>query len=100
MRPSGGADELVELELDRLGVAILCILNKKHHQEGDDGRGGGDDQLPSVTELEDRAGDDPDREHAQRKYKHSGATAGTSRRPCKPGVPTTVWQVDPLLARL
>src|SRR5437870_9998173 len=100
MRPSGGADELVELELDRLGVAILCILNKKHHQEGDDGRGGVDDQLPSVTELEDRSGDDPDRDDAYRKYKHSGATAEMCRRLGKPGVPTRFRHVYPPSARV
>src|SRR5688572_12874584 len=52
VRALGGADQLVELELDRLGVAVLRVLDQEHHQEGDDRGGGVDDQLPGIAEAE------------------------------------------------
>ena len=59
--PSIDADQLVELELDRLGVAVLRVLDQEHHQERDDRRAGVDDQLPGVAEAEERPGDEPSR---------------------------------------
>jgi hypothetical protein len=41
-----GADELMELELDRLRLAVLRVLNDEHHEERDDRRAGVDRQLP------------------------------------------------------
>src|SRR3954470_3336260 len=38
----GGADQLVQLELDRGRIAVLRVLDQKHHQKGDD-RGAGVD---------------------------------------------------------
>ncbi len=55
-----GAEQLIELDLERLGVAVLGVLDEEHHQEGDDGGGGIDDQLPGVAVVEDRATDEPD----------------------------------------
>jgi len=63
------------------GISILGVLNQKYHEEGDDGRGGVDDQLPSVGEVKRRAGEDPneDDEHSAAKgpgaAKHGGRTA-------------------------
>ena len=54
-----GTDELIQLDLQRLGIAILCILNQKHHQERDNRGPGVDHELPGVTEVEERAGHDP-----------------------------------------
>ena len=31
--PVLGADQLIELEVDRLGVAVLRVLDQEHHQE-------------------------------------------------------------------
>src|SRR5262250_2365233 len=42
------------------GVAILCVLNQKHHEERHDCRGGVDDQLPGGREMKSRSGDEPD----------------------------------------
>lgn len=53
-------DQLIELELKRKRVAILCGLNEKHHQKRDDGRPGIDDELPCVAKAEVRTGDGPD----------------------------------------
>ena len=35
-------------------VAVLALLDQEHHQEGDDGGTGVDDELPGVAEVEDR----------------------------------------------
>ena len=45
-------DELIELDLNGLGVAVLCVLNQEDHQERHDRGSGVDDQLPRVAELE------------------------------------------------
>ena len=47
-----GKDQFGQLELDRQCVAVLRILNQKHHQERDDGGAGIDDQLPCVAVVE------------------------------------------------
>ena len=49
-----GADELVELQIDRPGVTILRVLYAKNHEEGDDGSAGVNDELPCVGVVEDR----------------------------------------------
>ncbi len=41
-------------------VPVLGVLNNEDHQESDDGRPGVDDELPSVREMEHRAGNGPD----------------------------------------
>ena len=55
----GGADQLVELHLDCLGVAVLGVLDQEHHQERHDRRARVDHELPRVAVTEDRAGDRP-----------------------------------------
>ena len=47
-RAPDGANELIQLQLHGLGVTVLCVLNKKHHQEGDDRGDCVDDKLPGV----------------------------------------------------
>src|SRR5580693_8828360 len=54
-RAAIGANELVELEVKRLGVAVLRVLDEKDHQERDDGRRRVDDELPGVREVEQGA---------------------------------------------
>jgi len=46
------AQEFVELRLHRRAVPILAVLDQEHHQEGDDGGPGIDDQLPCVGIME------------------------------------------------
>src|SRR5438876_4765228 len=70
-RAPDGADELIQLQLHGLGVAVLCVLNKKHHQEGNDRGGGVDDQLPRIGKMKRGASDEPDEDD-----KHS-----SSKRP-------------------
>ena len=59
-RAPDGANELIQLQLHGLGVAVLCVLNKKHHQERDDRGGCIDDKLPGVRKMERRPGEHPD----------------------------------------
>ena len=42
------ADQLVELEMDRLRVAVLGALDEKDHEECEDRRAGIDDELSRV----------------------------------------------------
>ena len=61
-----GAEELVELGLHRRGIAILAVLDQEHHQEGDDGRAGIDDQLPGVGIMKQGTGGSPDQDRSNR----------------------------------
>src|SRR5205814_432341 len=53
------ADELVQLQLGRLRIAVLGVLDEEHHQEGHDRGPGVDDELPGVRETEHRTRDRP-----------------------------------------
>ena len=53
------ADELVQLQLDCPAVFVLAVLNEKHREEGEHGRRGVYDQLPSVGVVKDRPRDRP-----------------------------------------
>jgi len=55
------------------GVAVLCVLNQKHHQKRNDCRGGVDDQLPGVREMKGRSGQDPDKDDEHGPTKCPGA---------------------------
>ena len=59
-RAFDAAQQFVELELDRNGVAVLRVLDQEHHQERDDRRGRVHHQLPGVRVVEYRPGDGPD----------------------------------------
>src|SRR5262249_26784182 len=69
-------DELVQLELDGERVLVLRALDEEHHQEGDDGGAGVDDQLPGVGEAEQRSGPEPDDDH-----QHGGGEGPRAARP-------------------
>jgi hypothetical protein len=45
--------------MNSLGVAVLGVLNQKHHQECDDGRARVDNQLPGIRKLEGWSGYGP-----------------------------------------
>ncbi len=51
-----GTDQLIQFQMHRLCVAVLCVLNQKHHQESDDGRAGVDDELPGIGVIESVTG--------------------------------------------
>src|SRR5579859_157996 len=54
-----GVDEFVELEINGPGIAILGVLDKKDHKEGNDGSAGIDNKLPGIGEVKDRPRNPP-----------------------------------------
>src|SRR5260370_35305499 len=66
------ADHCIEVEMHGFGVAGLRVLDQKHHEEGDDGCGGVDDQLPGIGEMKRWSGQNP--------YKDNQHSAGKSPR--------------------
>ena len=54
-------DKLVQLQVHRFGVTILRVLNQKHHQEGHDGGGGVNDELPRIGKMKRRTSHDPNK---------------------------------------
>ena len=51
MRTLGRADDLVKLELNGNGVAMLAVLNDKKHADGNDRRQGADHKLPCIVKM-------------------------------------------------
>src|SRR5262245_17649767 len=58
------ADELVELKVQRLGVAVLRVLDQEHHQEREDRGARVDDELPRVRVVKGGA------RHGPRDHQH------------------------------
>ena len=68
------ANEFVQFQMNCFGIAVLCVLDKEHHEESDDGCGGVDDQLPGIGKMKRWSGENPheDDQHS------SGKSPGTS----------------------
>src|SRR5688572_6766612 len=81
------SNDLVELYLNRFRVAVLRALDEEHHQEGDDGRAGVDDELPGVAEAKQGAGQRPHEHDAQRHHECRRAAGGVGRSFCEPSEP-------------
>eukprot|EP01036_Dinobryon_divergens_P040135 gene40134-53026_t len=79
----GGADQLVDLDLQGLGVAVLRVLDQEHHEEGDDGGAGVDHQLPSVRKAEHRPADSPKGHYGDRCQKGQRAAKGCGNPLCQ-----------------
>ena len=67
------SDQLIKLDLDGSSIAVLGILNQKHHKKGDDGSAGIDDKLPSVRELKERSARRPDYDGHDREREYPGS---------------------------
>ena len=52
-------EQFIDLEVQRLAVAVLCVLDEEHHEKGDDRGARINDQLPSVAKVEDWPGNPP-----------------------------------------
>src|SRR5688572_28579740 len=78
--------QLVELEMDRMGMTVLSILNEEHHEKCDDRRAGIDDQLPAFRKAVVRARYQPD-EHEEKGYdedpRRSHPVGSSGREPAK-----------------
>jgi hypothetical protein len=62
---TGGPNEFIELELKRLRVAVLGVLDQEHHEKSDNRGAGIDDELPGVRPLGDWAAYTPDRDDGE-----------------------------------
>src|SRR5690348_5720920 len=70
------ADQLVKLDLYRGPVPVLGVLNEKNHQEGNNGRAGIDDELPSVGVAEVGASESPDHDECDGRNEGAGMPGG------------------------
>src|SRR2546430_883885 len=59
--------------MNSFGISVLSVLNQEYHEEGDDGCGSVDDQLPSVGKMKSGASDEPDGNHKHSSSKRPGA---------------------------
>lgn len=75
MSTLGCPDQFVQFDLDRLSVLVLGVLDQEDHQEGHDGRGGIDDELPGVAVVEQRSSGDPDQDDAAGNREGDGPTS-------------------------
>ena len=65
-----GANEFVQFEVKRPGIAVLRILDEEHHKKSDDGGAGVDDELPGVGKMEQRPARRPQDEDRHGEQKH------------------------------
>jgi hypothetical protein len=64
-----GVDELVQFQVNGPGIAILCVLDEKHHEKCHNRSASINDQLPGVGKVEDWAGNGPDQDDTDRRDK-------------------------------
>src|SRR5260370_38059136 len=80
------ANDLIEFQVHRFGVAVLGVLDQEHHQERNDGRSRIDDQLPGIGKMKCWTGEKPDQDHEHGSSKgpgaseHDGGTAGENTK--------------------
>jgi len=60
-----GLDDFIEFEVNGAGVAVLRVLNQKHHQESDDRGAGIDNKLPRIGVVEVWPGHNPHCDYEQ-----------------------------------
>src|ERR1051326_7556634 len=58
-------------------IAVLRVLDEKHHQKGHDGGASIDDQLPGVAEPKQRSSDEPHRDRRGREHEGYGVAHAT-----------------------
>ena len=77
-------NELVELEMNCFGIAVLRALNQEHHQKCDNRCGGIDHKLPGIAEVEERTRRNPEDDASKRnneRRRTSGNVRYLSRHP-------------------
>src|SRR5476649_1093584 len=70
----GHPQQLIDLDMQHIVVAVLRVLNQENHQEGDDGGGCIDDQLPGVVVM--KVG--PRQRPHEDQYDGNGKSPGTA----------------------
>ena len=95
-------NKLIELGLNGRAVAVLRVLNQKHHQKRNDRRGGADQSLPRIGEMKDGRRNRPGHYRGagecegKRMARHTGDTAGDQREPSR----QKVWSALRLFAHV
>jgi len=56
----------------RLRIAVLRVLNEKHHQKSNDGGARIDNELPGIGKMKDRTGAGPDNDNENRDRERPG----------------------------
>src|SRR3954447_25146093 len=74
-----GQDEFRKLELNGHGVAVLRVLDQKHHEKRHDRGAGVDDKLPGIAKSEKRPCHRPDKNNDNREQERSGTSGDTGR---------------------
>ena len=59
VRALSRTDQFVKLNLERACVTVLCVLDQKDREEGQDRSSRVDDELPRIAVVEDGAGQAP-----------------------------------------
>ena len=54
-----GVNQLIQLQMEGLGIAVLCVLDQEHHQKRNDRGAGIDNQLPRIRVMENGTGHAP-----------------------------------------
>jgi hypothetical protein len=79
-----GPEELVQFQVEGLGIAVLSVLNEEDHEERDDSGGGIDDKLPGVGEMEKGTENGPDDDGGEGEEEGCGS-ADRQRKPLGTG---------------
>ena len=82
------ADDLIQFQMDRFGIAVLGVLDQEHHEKGDDRCGSINNELPCIREMKGGTGQDPHEDDKHRSGKGPGAAKddGTPARENAKGV--------------
>ena len=79
VRPADRADQFIQFEVHCGAIAVLRVLDEKHHQECDDRSARIGHQLPGVAESKYGSGDEPDDDRGRGEHKRQRVTRGMRR---------------------
>src|SRR5437667_8281681 len=74
-----GADDLIQFQMDRLGIAVLGVLDQEHHEKGDDRCRRINNELPRIGEMKGGTGEDPHEDDKHSSGKGPGAAKDDGR---------------------
>lgn len=78
-----GADDLIQFQMDRFGIAVLGILDQEHHEKGDDRGGRINNELPGIGEMKGGTGEDPYQNDKHGSGKGPGTAKDDGRTTCE-----------------
>ncbi len=78
-----GADDLIQFQMDRFGIAVLGVLDQEHHEKGDDRCRRINNELPRIGEMKGGTGEDPHEDDKHSSGKGPGAAKDDGRTTCE-----------------